>query len=99
MNLPKELTTVTFLSKSIAMLLFITLPILAFIFGMNYQAQLSTPSPTKSVSKPTVTFSYKCPKNDYVDCMPGPGTVRSECSPQFLKWAQENCPNFKGGAL
>lgn len=40
MQLPKELTTVTSLSKAVALLLFITLPILAFVFGMNYQAAL-----------------------------------------------------------
>lgn len=38
MNLPKELTTVTPLSKAIALILFVSLPIIGFIFGMNYQA-------------------------------------------------------------
>src|SRR3989344_2760283 len=37
MTLPKELTTVTSFSKILALILFITLPILSFIFGMNYQ--------------------------------------------------------------
>lgn len=41
MKLPKELTTVTPLSKTIALLLFISLPIVAFIFGINYQKILS----------------------------------------------------------
>lgn len=41
---------------------------------------------------------YECPKDDYVDCMPGPDKLKSECNPQYLQWAQENCPNFKGAA-
>jgi len=40
MQLPKELVTVTPLSKAVALLLFVSLPILAFIFGMNYQVAL-----------------------------------------------------------
>lgn len=40
MSLPKELTTVTRFSKIMAITLFITLPILAFVFGMNYQKLL-----------------------------------------------------------
>lgn len=51
MTLPKELTTVTPLSKAVALLLFILLPIISFIFGMNYQAgyfdkKMVAPSPT-----------------------------------------------------
>lgn len=41
---------------------------------------------------------YTCPKNDYVDCMPGPG-VRLECTPEAMNWYKTNCANFKGGAL
>lgn len=41
MTLPKELTTVTPLSKSIALILFILLPILGFFIGMKYQELLS----------------------------------------------------------
>jgi len=37
MRLPKELTTVTPLSKIIALILFISLPILGFLFGIKYQ--------------------------------------------------------------
>ncbi len=51
MTLPQSFTTVTPLSKTLALLLFITLPIIAFVLGMNYQrsiySQLSTfPNPT-----------------------------------------------------
>lgn len=41
MGLPKELTTVTTLSKTIALIMFISMPIIAFIFGLNYQMALS----------------------------------------------------------
>ncbi|MDO8610223.1 MAG: hypothetical protein Q7R95_06750 [bacterium] len=47
MNLPKELTTVTALSKKIALIMFVALPIIAFLFGMKYQQIIS--------------FSYKLP--------------------------------------
>ncbi len=43
MNLPKELTTVTRVSKAVALLMFILLPIVAFLFGMKYQKSLQTP--------------------------------------------------------
>jgi len=42
--------------------------------------------------------NYQCPKTEWVDCMPGPDKIKSECSLQYLKWAKENCPNFKGAA-
>lgn len=35
-KLPKELTTVTKVSKTLALILFITLPIIGFLFGKNY---------------------------------------------------------------
>lgn len=42
---------------------------------------------------------YVCPTGEWVDCMPGPGVQKPQCQPEFLKWATENCPNFKGAAL
>lgn len=49
---------------------------------------------------PPEDTSYTCPQTDYVDCMPGPDkTLPSQCDPTFLKWAQTNCPGFKGGAF
>jgi hypothetical protein len=42
---------------------------------------------------------YQCPESGYVDCMPGPNRLKKpECTPQYLQWAEENCPNFKGAA-
>ena len=40
MLLPRKLTTVTPLSKTLALTVFVTLLILAFLFGMRYQAKL-----------------------------------------------------------
>ncbi len=40
MPLPKELTTVTTLSKSVALLMFILLPIVAFLLGAKYQRSI-----------------------------------------------------------
>ena len=37
MKLSRELTTVTVFSKTLALVLFFTLPIFAFTFGMNYE--------------------------------------------------------------
>lgn len=48
--------------------------------------------------KDSATTKYTCPQQEYVDCMPGPGTRNPECAPAYITWAQENCPNFKGGA-
>jgi hypothetical protein len=45
---------------------------------------------------------YQCPPGNYVDCMPGPveqiNELKWECSAEYLQWAQENCPDFKGAA-
>ncbi len=47
---------------------------------------------------PTGT-AYKCPETDYVDCMPVVGDgIKFECTQQYLNWAKQNCPNFKGAA-
>lgn len=42
MQLPKHLTTVTTLSKTLALILFIALPILSFLWGMKYQHDMTT---------------------------------------------------------
>lgn len=51
------------------------------------------------VNKTSPVELYECPKGDYVDCMPGPDRLKkTKCTPQYLQWAEENCPNFKGAA-
>ncbi len=49
----------------------------------------------KRTKSPT---GYECPENNYVDCMPGPYELKWECTTEYLQWAQENCPGFKGAA-
>ena len=41
---------------------------------------------------------YQCPEEKWVDCMPGTDKVNKMCSPEFLKWATDNCPGFEGAA-
>lgn len=48
MQLPKELTTVTPLSKTVALIMFIMLPVITFTFGMRYQSLLTEQSKIKS---------------------------------------------------
>ncbi|GEM_PF-1478791 len=52
MALPKELTTVTRTSKLLALFLFITLPIIAFFAGTNYQSTLDQANQQTTVQKP-----------------------------------------------
>lgn len=45
MKLPKELTTITPLSKFLAIVFFITFPLIGFVFGMRYQEMLNLARP------------------------------------------------------
>jgi len=48
----------------------------------------------------TSSTIFTCPPGEWVNCMPGPNAgVRKECTSEYLNWAKENCPNFKGAAL
>lgn len=83
MRLPKELTTVTPISKALALLMFIVFPICGFFLGMNYQQTIDmdskqvileqnlirpTPSPTPAPSQyPDGTIECKTNK----DCPSG----------------------------
>ncbi len=74
MNIPKELTTVTHISKTLALTLFISLPILAFSFGMKYQKglddQKSLPfsgiTPTFKPSVECAEDTHTCPDGSTV---------------------------------
>lgn len=59
MQLPKELTTVTPVSKTIALFLFIALPIIAFLFGMRYQTLIEQARIVPAMQSPT-PFSVGC---------------------------------------
>lgn len=50
---------------------------------------IPTPAPIK----------YSCPESEWVDCMPGPGPAKTQCQPDYLRWAKDNCPGFQGAAL
>ncbi len=53
------------------------------------------------VESPTPTsfqISYTCPPSGWVDCMPGPGKNKVECSRETQDWYNMNCPDFQGVA-
>ncbi len=68
MKLPKEFTTVTTMTKILALVLFVTFPLFGFLLGMNYQSLLDrTTSPTISPTKVGCTADAKmCPNGTYV---------------------------------
>ncbi len=66
-----------------------------------------TPTPIIKVSnvppptdEPTPTTAlYTCPSTETINCIPQMNPVaglRKQCEPEYLKWAQAHCPNFKG---
>jgi hypothetical protein len=66
----------------------------------------NTPTPTVYITTESGapghpdSTGYVCPKTEYVDCMPMLTPEKQKvCSPDYLSWAQKNCPGFKGGAM
>ncbi len=55
------------------------------------------PPQFSSVTPPS-NSNYICPQTEWIDCMPGPGVKNPRCDPQYLRWAKNNCPGFKGAA-
>ena len=45
---------------------------------------------------PIPKTSFTCPPTDveFIDCMPGPGSPKTECSKEYLDWARLNCHEF-----
>lgn len=80
MKLPKELTTVTRLSKALALTLFITLPILAFSFGMKYQKGIDEQKIQSSITPPIIEEPVACTL-DARECPDGTvvGRVPPDC--------------------
>ena len=72
MKLPKEITTVTPLSKYLAMILFITLPFIGFFLGIRYQQTIPPETILKTYPTPTPksgcyyieNSEAACPKKD-----------------------------------
>jgi len=94
MKLPKEITTVTPLSKAVALIMFISLPIIAFFFGMRYQTMLleqnisliPTPISVSPTAKPE-TAPIVCTMDAKI-CPDGSGVGRVGPDCQFAK-----CPS------
>ncbi|OGK40707.1 hypothetical protein A3A74_03760 [Candidatus Roizmanbacteria bacterium RIFCSPLOWO2_01_FULL_35_13] len=79
MLLPKELTTVTPLSKTIALIMFTLLPIIAFILGMKYQAGLINFKPLPPPEQIACTMdAMLCPDGSSVG-RSGPNCEFSPC--------------------
>ena len=91
MPLPKALTTVTPLSKSVALFLFIALPISAFLFGMKYQLLLeesNTPIPFFPPAKACTLEAKLCADGSSVGRV-GPNCEFAPCpTPSSLKPVQ-----------
>lgn len=79
MKLPKELNTVTPLSKSLAIVLFIVLPIVGFFLGMRYQDLMDFTNKDKDNSEKACTLEAKmCPDGSAVG-RTGPNCEFSAC--------------------
>lgn len=73
---------------------------LLVIFFASFIIILSPSSQKKTIFKisPTPSVSYSCPLSEWIDCMPGPGPVKTQCQPDYLNWIKVNCKNFQGVA-
>lgn len=78
---------------------------LAFIFNTKDNSSQTIEAPTQNISispspfeKNPEKIEHVCPTSEYANCMPGPGPKNPQCDNDYLQWAQENCPNFKGAA-
>ena len=100
MQLPKELTTVTTLSKSVAIIMFISLPIIAFLFGMRYQSELfnqSAKANPKTISINPTAEPIACTM-DAMICPDGTavGRVAPNCEFEKCPGESENDTVFTG---
>src|SRR5258708_2192197 len=69
MKIPKELTRVTPLSRTVAFVVIIALPILAFFFGLQYQSQIDSDTIALLSNSPVAT-GLKCSANQHTVCAP-----------------------------
>ena len=94
MQIPKELTTVTPLSRLLALLLFILLPILGFVFGINYQKTINSQQYNRNVIENnssqqtqsvihTPTNNYNYESNPLLRC-----TIDSDCMLVQTGWCK-----------
>lgn len=46
--------------------------------------------------KEKIKDKFECPKNGYIDCMPGPDFDKKyQCNSLYIEWAKKNCPGFR----
>ena len=95
MPLPKELTTVTPLSKAVALLLFILLPILSFLFGMNYQTIVNNINNVLPQQKGCTYDAKICPDGSSVGRLP-PSCEFAPCPTVSQKENKIPCSNARG---
>jgi len=68
--LPKKLTTVTAFSKTLALILFITLPILGFYLGIYYKSSYSENSePLFKIDHPSIPLANENLQSDLTGCI------------------------------
>lgn len=94
MRLPKKLTTVTLLSKALAIIVFITLPFIGFFLGIQYQETLDIANKQQAVNSPKAcTEEAKvCPDGSRVgrqspscDFTPCPTAISDQADGKNLK--------------
>ncbi|OGK19853.1 hypothetical protein A3C23_04070 [Candidatus Roizmanbacteria bacterium RIFCSPHIGHO2_02_FULL_37_13b] len=66
MEVPRELNTVTHISKIMALILFILLPIISFLWGMKYQRMLNGEVSNFPVQKACTMEAKICPNGTAV---------------------------------
>lgn len=85
MQLPKELTTVTPLSKTIALIMFTLLPILAFLIGVEYEKKQSEqPVYSNPQQKACTEDARICPDGSTVG-RTGPNCEFAKCPTPTVK--------------
>jgi hypothetical protein len=52
------------------------------------------PLPTAATS----SAQNSCPPAGWINCMPSVGTKNADCTQNYVDWATQNCPDFKGVA-
>ena len=90
------------LSLTIFFLLLITVMIGGYLLGQKninnegFVPGVSRVIPSMEPPAPSPTI---CPPQEYVDCQPGPGETKRECTSEYLEWALKSCAGFRGAAL
>ncbi len=69
-----------------------------FVQPVIFTTATPAPSPVRTEPTPKQIPGYSCPETAWVDCMPGPGPVKHECTAAYLGWATAHCPGFQGAA-